>query len=178
MKPIKIKETSHSGVIANIDGLFGELKNGQFIPYTSEQLLKKTAYKDTFGWSEFQSLENYFNFRKEFNAERKIKNEEFWERVNKERKEAWESISKLAVIPATVENIRTVLLHLNEQNWGGWTLPKMSIGYAAHQYDCEGKTATTIKLVEPISSEEYGIENESMFVVGAPNGHLTNYQRL
>ena len=95
-----------------------------------------------------------------------------------ERNEAWERLSKLDVIPATVENIKIVLTHLNEQNWGNWDLPRLSIGYSAHQYDCDGKIASTIKLDKPISDPEYGIENETMFKVGGKKGHLTKYQRL
>jgi hypothetical protein len=81
-------------------------------------------------------------------------------------------------IPVTVENLRIIAKYLNMSNWGGWTLPKMTIGYSANQYDCDGKTATTITLDQPITDEEAGIFNESRFVVGAPKGHLNKYQRI
>ena len=181
MKTIKIKETSKSGVIANIDGVFGQLLGGIFVAYSEEELLKKTAYKDAFGWVEYQSIEEYFEFRKNFNEERKIKNAEFAKRCEEKRSEENRQLMKMiseGPIEATVENIKLLLLWLNEQNWGSWTLPKLSIGYSAHQYDCEGVTATTIKLDKPISDEEYGIENETMFKVGGKRGHLNKYQSI
>ena len=51
----------------------------------------------------------------------------------------------------------------------------MTIGYTCNQYDCDGKTATTIKLDRPI--EYYG-EQVSQFQHGAPSGHLRNYRRI
>lgn len=106
---------------------------------------------------------------------RKIENKAFREKIDADRKAAWDAIKDLEVIPSTVDNIRTVLLVLNEQNWGGWRLPKMSIGYSAHQYDCDGKTASTMKLDTPI---DYDGEQLSMFKVGAPIGHLGKYRSL
>ena len=85
---------------------------------------------------------------------------------------------KYEVIPTTIENIRIILAYLNTINWGLWRLPSMSIGYKCNQHDCEGKTATTMVLDEPISDEEYGIENETMFVFGNPHGFLNKYQKI
>ena len=178
MKTIRIKETSHSGVIAEIGGRFGKIVNGEFISYTDDQLKKKTAYKDQSGWSEYASIEDYLNASKLFNEQRKVENKALEERIASERQEAWLMLSKLDVIPATVENIKTVLQHLNSQNWGSWLLPKLSINYSAHQYDCDGIQATTIKLDQPISDEGRGISNEMMFAYNAPKGHLTNYVNL
>lgn len=73
-------------------------------------------------------------------------------------------------IPATRENIRIVLRYLNAHNWGSWRLPKMTIGYSANQYDCDGHTATTMKFDKPI-------DGETKFVYGAPHGHLMKYRR-
>lgn len=71
--------------------------------------------------------------------------------------------------------VHALLRYLNTQNWGGWSLPKMTIGYECHQYDCDGKTATTIKLDEPIMvCGEMG----KMFQYGAPHGHLIKYRRI
>ena len=79
------------------------------------------------------------------------------------------------VVETTVENIRTLLRYLNDINWGVWQLPSMTIGYSCHQYDCDGKTATTIKLDRPI---EYRGEKVTQFQYGAPSGHLRDYCRI
>lgn len=79
------------------------------------------------------------------------------------------------VVETTVENIRILLRYLNDINWGVWQLPSMTIGYSCHQYDCDGKTATTIKLDRPI---EYRGEKVTQFQYGAPSGHLRNYCRI
>lgn len=89
--------------------------------------------------------------------------------------EALLATSQDGVIPTTYENIGIVLRYLNTLNWGAWELPKMSIGYSCHQYDCDGRTASTMKLDKAI--EIYEGEKESMFQVGAPHGHLTRYRR-
>lgn len=88
-------------------------------------------------------------------------------------------------IPTTYENIGIILRYLNTKNCGGWELPKMTIGYSCNQYDCDGKTASTMKLDEPIDirddeekAEEGSLpEMVSMFQVGAPHGHLNKYHR-
>lgn len=103
------------------------------------------------------------------------KSKEVFDQIQKD----WESIKDdLNPIPATVDNIRIVLRHLNSLNWGLWQLPNLGINYSANQYDCDGKQATTIKLDEPVSDPERGIENQTMFQTGAPRGYLVNYQRL
>ena len=73
------------------------------------------------------------------------------------------------------ETVRALLHYLNLQNWGGWQLPKMSIGYTCNQYDCDGQTATTIKLDKAITVND---EPGTMFEVGAPHGHLIKYRRI
>lgn len=79
------------------------------------------------------------------------------------------------VTESNEETVGALLRYLNTQNWGIWDLPKMTIGYACHQYDCDGKRATTIKLDSPIVVNG---EPGTMFEVGAPHGHLTKYRRI
>ena len=79
------------------------------------------------------------------------------------------------VLESNSGNIYLLLEYLNTQNWGGWDLPKMTIGYSCAQYDCDGKQATTIKLDEPI---EYDGKFLSKFEVGAPHRHLMKYQKI
>lgn len=79
------------------------------------------------------------------------------------------------VLESNVANIYLLLEYLNTQNWGGWKLPTMTIGYSCAQYDCDGKQATTIKLDEPI---DYDGEMQSWFEVGAPHRHLMKYQQI
>lgn len=79
------------------------------------------------------------------------------------------------VTESNEETVGALLRYLNLKNWGGWNLPKMTIGYACHQYDCDGKQATTIKLDSPIVVNG---EPGTMFQVGAPHGHLTKYRRI
>lgn len=96
-------------------------------------------------------------------------------RWKKEVEDQYRSLFCSEVTETNEETVGVLLRYLNTKNWGGWTLPKMSIGYACHQYDCDGKTATTIKLDEPIIvCGEMG----TMFQVGAPHGHLTKYRRI
>lgn len=79
------------------------------------------------------------------------------------------------VVEATPRNIYILLSYLNDYSWGSWKLPKMSIGYRCHQYDCDGKQATTIALDKAI---DYDGRPSRLFEVGAPIGHLTKYQKL
>lgn len=91
---------------------------------------------------------------------------------------AWLDEAKDAdgVIPATYENVKLLLRWLNAQNWGGWQLPRLSIAYSCNQYDCDGKTATTITLDEAIQTTDS--EWHKAFVYGAPRGHLAKYERI
>lgn len=79
------------------------------------------------------------------------------------------------VTETNAKTVYALLRYLNTQNWGLWRLPKMTIGYSCHQYDCDGKMATTIKLDEPITVAG---EQGAMFQYGAPRGYLTNYERI
>lgn len=75
-------------------------------------------------------------------------------------------------IPATMPNIKVIAKYLQTVNWGMWgTLPRMSVGYVANQYDCDGQKAVTFKFDEPVNGS-------TKFVFGAPAGHLAGYERL
>lgn len=96
--------------------------------------------------------------------------------VNRKRhEEDYKAVFNGSTVETTVENIRTLLRYLNDINWGVWSLPSMTIGYTCNQYDCDGKTATTITLDSPI---EYCGEQVSQFQHGAPSGHLRNYRKI
>lgn len=75
------------------------------------------------------------------------------------------------VVESTLANIAILLKYLNTMNWGVWKLPAMTIGYSCNQYDCDGKSAVTIKLDEPVN----GYTNLSY---GVPRGHLTAYTNI
>jgi Tol biopolymer transport system component len=139
---------------------------------------QKTALNSKFGWDdigEHETLQNaYFAFigleiiKKN---ERKAQTEILKNKFEAIRKAEWDAIKDLAVIPSTIENIRTVLLQLNSSNWGSWDLPKMSISYSAAQYDCEGVQATTMKL-------DKAVDGTNMYKVGGKRGHLSKYTTL
>lgn len=80
------------------------------------------------------------------------------------------------VIPTTAENVATVLRYLNTRNWGGWELPKMTIGYTCSQYDCDGKQASAMRLDKAIPDGYDGKSDK--FCVGAPRGYLNKYTRI
>ena len=82
-----------------------------------------------------------------------------------------EELKVEGIIPASLDNIATLLRWLNTENWGTWKLPALSVGYSAHQFDCDGKTATGIKLDEKI-------DGDYKFCVGAPRGYINSYRRL
>lgn len=93
----------------------------------------------------------------------------------KEQDDIYSSLVSDGVIAVTIDNLRIVMQYLQRHNWGSWSLPKMSIGYSANQYDCDGKIAVTIKLDKPI--DYYG-DMVSDFEYGAPHGHLTKYRKI
>lgn len=105
-------------------------------------------------------------------------------RWNAEREDEYKAlVAKYegAAIPTTFENIGIILRYLNTMSWGAWRLPKMTIGYKCHQYDCDGKVASTMTLDKPIDVscyEEGGLpEMVDKFQVGAPVRHLMQYHR-
>ena len=98
------------------------------------------------------------------------------EQLIKEHEEAYHEVFKNgAIIETTPRNIYILLSYLNDNNWGSWKLPKMSIGYRCNQYDCDGKQATTITLDKAI---DYAGIPTRLFVVGVPIRHLMRYQKL
>lgn len=118
----------------------------------------------------------------EINAEKKA----IRERANEERIRQQRETSERAkaefdkafaneVTETNIENIGILLRYLNTQNCGLWRLPAMSIGYQCNQYDCDGRTATTIKLDTPILYDDKMV---SMFVYGNPRGHLVKYTQI
>lgn len=108
----------------------------------------------------------------EKNHQLAMEREELWA---KEAEEEYHRIFAGDVTETNEETVHALLRYLNTQNWGVWKLPKMTIGYACWQYDCDGKTATAIKLDSPIMVND---EPGTMFQVGAPHGHLTKYRKI
>lgn len=80
-------------------------------------------------------------------------------------------VGQYDVIPATRDNIRTLLRYMNEVPSWKWSFPRMHVEYSMNQYDCDGQIATTIILSTPV-------DGGTRFVYGAPRGHLTKYERL
>lgn len=117
----------------------------------------------------FVTKENKEN--EEFSSIRKAIAEE----IAKKQEEEYALAFADEVTECNKENIYLLLRHLNKINWGVWSLPKMSIGYSCNQYNCNGVTATAIKLDKPI---EYGDEMIDKFVYGAPHGYLSNYVQI
>ena len=169
---IKITKTSTYGVDSQGNYLLHHPGIG-FKPMTEEELKRKRAYKDPYGWISFdastcdEALALYEAQRKEEIEKRKAEREAQDSADQAKIKELLE----LDVIPSTAENIRLVMKYLNQQNWGSWTLPKMEIGYKAHQYDCEGQVAVTFQLDRPV-------EGETKLSFNAPRGHLRKYQDI
>ena len=79
-------------------------------------------------------------------------------------------------IEATAANLYIIMRYLNTINLGLWRLPRLSQGYRANQYSCNGKNATTITLDEGIKNDEGRIFKK--FQYGAPSGHLTSYTNI
>lgn len=75
-------------------------------------------------------------------------------------------------IDTTAENLRILMRYLQTINWGVWELPRLTQGYSANQYDCDGKTAVTITL-------DQGIESDGKIIrklqYGAPIRYLPKY---
>ncbi len=162
------------------------VKNNSLTPISLEEVQKRVSM--TLGWRDagqhdsFESaLQNHFDFLNAEKAERQERNAGMMERIEAartiERQKALDLIANQP-IESTVENIRIIANYLNEQNWGGWSLPKMTIGYSAHQYDCDGSSAVTITLDKGISDEELEIKNVRKFKVGGKRGHLEAYRRI
>jgi len=137
----------------------------------------KTAWKDESGWKEYDAesavagLQKYYEERKKYQSERAAENAKWNSDREKELNEKWAVLSKMDIIPSTIENIKTVLEILNRENWGCWILPKMEIAYAAHQYDCDGSLAATMTLAKKV-------DGNYKYKVGGKFGHLIRYISL
>lgn len=92
-----------------------------------------------------------------------------------EAKAEYDKVFANEVTETNAKSVYTLLRYLNTQNCGVWKLPKMTIGYECHQYDCDGKIATTIKLDKPI---RVAGEEGTWFQYGAPHRHLMKYRRI
>lgn len=90
-------------------------------------------------------------------------------------KSEFDAVFSNEITETTIENITLLLYYLNSINWGMWKLPRMTIGYSCHQYDCNGQTATTITLNMPI---EFDGKLLKKFVVGGGPRYLTDYTQL
>lgn len=120
-----------------------------------------------------EAYTKYCEFCKNVHQEKRKKNEQAKQRLEADFRSLENEIKEGKVFDANIENIRRILLYLNSMNWGMWRLPKMSIGYSAHQYDCDGHQASTITLDEPI---DYFGEKVTKFKVGGGRLHLTKYR--
>jgi hypothetical protein len=83
---------------------------------------------------------------------------------------AYEAIAT-STIEATIDNIKVVGEYLRTQNWGTWTLPAMSVGYSASQYDCGGKTVVGFIFDE-------SVEGHNKIAVGPARGYLEKYYHI
>ena len=86
------------------------------------------------------------------------------------------NVDNTVEIDATSENLYILMRYLRTIPWGQWQLPKLSQGYSANQYDCEGKVAVTITLNQGILSDDLKIIKKLQY--GAPMGHLSGYTNI
>lgn len=128
---------------------------------------------------EIDDIEAYVAARNESNKAANDKAKDNSARKAEERRQKHEEDYKKLftndVTEANADSVYVLLKYLNDINWGEWQLPTMTIDFSCHQYDCDGKQSTTIKLDEPI---KVGDEEGTMFQVGAPRGHLSLYRRI
>jgi len=187
MKNSRFYVNSKTGGYLQFGNDYFQIKNNGLLPISENELRNRISL--SMYWNEVENsaseldvLNKFIIFKSEEKRLREEKNADRMERIENSRAITYDKalalINNNQPIEATVENVRLVLVYLNEQNWGSWTLPKMTIGYSANQYDCDGSQATTIKLDKKISCLENGIENECMFKIGGSRGHLNKYQRL
>lgn len=86
------------------------------------------------------------------------------------------NIDKSIEIDATKDNLYVLMRYLRTIPLSMWQLPKLSQGYTANQYDCEGKIAVTITLNQGLLTDDLKIIKKLQY--GAPMGHLTNYTNI
>lgn len=190
MKVLKTK-SYYFGVQVNADGAlsitaeYQHVGGGKWINCHSRQWEDAEALIGSMGGKEkllarcieVEHLDELVNERNEANQEYRkkqaasdaAKEAARTARVEKEYKDAFGDGTQAT--ESTLENIAILLRYLNSTNWGVWQLPTMTIGYACHQYDCDGKRASTIKLDEPV-------EGYTKLQYGAPRGHLTAYTNV
>ena len=139
--------------------------------------VKQRGGKDIFlsECADCDDLEDFVTKQNKENEEFSNTRKAIAEEIAKKQEEEYALAFANEVTECNKENIYLLLRHLNKINWGVWNLPKMSIGYSCNQYNCNGVTATTIKLDKPI---EYGDEMIDKFVYGAPHGYLSNYVQI
>ena len=85
-------------------------------------------------------------------------------------------IDKSVVIDATAKNLYTIMRYMQITNWGIWKLPRLSQGYAANQYNCDGRTVVTVTLDKGIITEDGKLVRELQY--GAPMRYLTKYTNI
>jgi hypothetical protein len=171
-----IKKTKKNTYI-NYDGtIFQVIKSANGVEFTqvSPEVIQERGLLHPSNWADYGEqldIESAYYEHIRLNLEaRKVKQEQSI-LLQIEQLDKWNNLKKLDVIPSTLDNIRLLLIHLNKSNWGSWTLPKMTIGYSVHQYDCDGSNAVTIKL-------DKAIDGCKLYKIGGKFGHLTNYQSL
>ncbi len=172
---VKITKRNKFVIFNNI--FFVKKRGYELREMTAEDKLIMTAWKEIDGWEEIEaeSAENalikwHIKWDKQRESSRihsaMVKKENEEKRIN-----LFTSLNQGRPITSNLVNLKIVMDFLNTQNWGWWNLPKMTIGYAAHQYDCDGKIATTFKLDQPINGN-------TLFKVGGKRGHLNKYTSL
>ena len=126
--------------------------------------------------TDFASMDEVKAMREAMLDSERMQSSDYAQRKATEIKAAYEELLSAGVIACTAENLRKVMAFLNSQIWGSWELPAMSIGYAAHQHDCDGHLVTTVALDEAI---DYRGEMVSKFKFGnAGRGHLEAFTSL
>ena len=131
--------------------------------FTSLPIFSIDIEGDVTEQSIIEAYTKYCEFCKNAHQEKKKQNEQAKQSLEADFRVLENEIKEGKVFDANLENIRRILLYLNSMNWGVWQLPKMTCGYSAHQYDCDGHQASTITLDKPI--DYYG-EKVSKFKVG------------
>ena len=120
-----------------------------------------------------EAYTKFCNFCKRKHEAKKIQNEKEKQDLEADFRTLENEIKEGKVFEANVNNLSRILKYLNSMNWGVWQLPKMSVGYNAHQYDNVGRNVTTITLDEPIN---YFGEMVSKFKVGGSRSFLPKYR--
>nr|DAK11343.1 MAG TPA: hypothetical protein [Caudoviricetes sp.] len=141
--------------------------------FTSLPIFSIDIERDVTEQNIIEAYTKYCEFCKNAHQEKKKQNEQAKQSLEADFRALENEIKEGKVFDANIENIRRILLYLNSMNWGVWQLPKMTCGYSAHQYDCDGHQASTITLDKPI--DYYG-EKVSKFKVGGGRLHLTKYK--